>query len=85
MVDKQSKNAQKVAERARLMLNKYSNFLEDFNAVGTKLDAAEKSYIQAKDKLTEGKGNLHVQMEQLEELGMKGDRGISKPKKIEED
>ena len=85
MVDKQSKNAQEVANRARLILTKYSNFLEDFNEVGTKLDAAEKSYIEAKDKLTEGKGNLHRQMEQLEELGMKGNRSISKPKKIEED
>jgi len=85
MIDKQSKNAQKVADRAGKMLDKYSIFFEHFETIGTKLKDAEKSYIQAKDKLTEGRGNLHKKMMELQDLGIKGNRSISKPKKIEDD
>ena len=85
MIDKQSKNAQKVAERAGLMLDKYSIFFEYFEDVGKKLNDAEKSYIEAKDRLTDGDGNLHGQMKKLQDLGMKGNRSISKPKNLEKD
>lgn len=85
MIDKQSKNAQKVAERAGLMLDKYSIFFEYFEDVGKKLNDAEKSYIEAKDRLTDGDGNLHGQMKKLQDLGMKGNRSISKPKNLGKD
>ena len=82
-VDKQQKHAEEVANRAGLLLDKYSNFSEAFSNIAEKLQDAMKSYDIAYNRLTEGKGSLHTQMELLEEAGMKGKRSLSKPKSLD--
>ena len=76
-VDKQQKHAEEVANRAGLLLDKYSNFSEAFSNIAEKLQDAMASYEIAHNRLTEGKGSLHTQMELLEEAGMKGKKSIS--------
>ena len=82
-VDKQQKHAEEVANRAGLLLDKYSNFSEAFSNIAEKLEDAMNSYNIAHKRLTEGKGSLHTQMELLEEAGMKGKKSLSKPKSLE--
>ena len=82
-VDKQQKHAEEVANRAGLLLDKYSNFSEAFSNIAEKLQDAMASYEIAHNRLTEGKGSLHTQMELLEEAGMKGKKSISKPKSLD--
>lgn len=82
-VDKQQKHAEEVANRAGLLLDKYSNFSEAFSNIAEKLQDAMTSYEIAHNRLTEGKGSLHTQMELLEEAGMKGKKSISKPKSLD--
>ena len=82
-VDKQQKHAEEVANRAGLLLDKYSSFSEAFSNIAEKLEDAMNSYDIAHKRLTEGKGSLHTQMELLEEAGMKGKKPLSKPKSLE--
>ena len=82
-VDKQQKHAEKVADRAGLLLDKYSNFSEAFSNIAEKLEDAMESYDIAHKRLTDGKGSLHTQMELLEEAGMKGKKSLTKPKSLD--
>ncbi len=81
-VDKQNKNALKIAERAGLLMDKYVNFVEDFSKIAIKLNEASESYDEAAKKLTDGTGNLHSQIQLLEEQGMKGKKDIPDPGKV---
>jgi len=80
-VDKQHKNAADVASRAGLLLDKYANFSEAFSDIAEKLEDAVESYNVAQKRLSDGAGNLHSQMKDLEKLGMKGKKTLSDPKK----
>ena len=70
-IDKQNKNAQEIANRAGLLIDKFTGFLEDFNGVRERLDQAQEAWHGANNKLTKGRGNLIRQAEQLSELGAK--------------
>ena len=80
-VDKQHKNAADVASRAGLLLDKYANFSDAFSDIAEKLEDAVESYNVAQKRLSDGTGNLHSQMKDLEKLGMKGKKTLSDPKK----
>ena len=80
-VDKQHKNAADVASRAGLLLDKYANFSDAFSDIAEKLEDAVESYDIAQKRLSDGAGNLHSQMKDLEKLGMKGKKTLSDPKK----
>jgi len=75
-IDRQTKNVEKIAERAGLFMDKYSSFVEDFSKISDKLKDAMDSYDNAEKKLVSGSGNLHSQIKLLEEQGMKGKKDI---------
>ena len=58
------------------------NFVEDFSKIAIKLNEASESYDEAAKKLTDGTGNLHSQIQLLEEQGMKGKKDIPDPGKV---
>ena len=82
-LDRQNKNAEKIAERGGLLYDKIAGFVEDLTSVGEKIDAAQKSYGKAVEKLSTGRGNIIRQAEQLRELGVKNSKTIS-PKLVSE-
>ena len=77
-IDKQNKNAQEIANRAGLLIDKFSGFLDDFNGVRERLDQAQEAWDGANNKLAKGRGNLIRQAEQLSELGAKHSKQLPK-------
>lgn len=73
----QSRNAQDIADRGAKMLDKFVAFSEDLLKIGEHLDRAQKSYGEAKKKLTDGKGNLVQQTKMLQDLGVKANKKIA--------
>jgi DNA recombination protein RmuC len=73
----QNRNALEIAERGKLLLEKFIGFAEDFEKIGTHITRTEESYRSAMKKLKEGRGNLVQQAKQLEELGVKSNKQLS--------
>ncbi|WP_130943578.1 DNA recombination protein RmuC, partial [Klebsiella quasipneumoniae] len=73
----QSRDAQKIAERAGRLYDKMRLFVDDMSAIGQSLDKAQDNYRQAMKKLASGRGNLLVQAEAFRGLGVEVKRGIN--------
>ena len=69
--ENQSKNQQKIVERAGKLHDKVVLFLESFSAVGYELGQASDAYERAMEQLSSGTGNVIRQTEILKELGAK--------------
>lgn len=54
----QSRNAQHIAERAAKLYDKLRLFVDDINTIGQSIDKAQASYRLAKNKLSDGRGNI---------------------------
>ncbi|MFI3299709.1 MAG: DNA recombination protein RmuC [Rikenellaceae bacterium] len=72
----QSKNAQKIVERAELLYSKLSTFVVTMQKVGGSLDSAKDHYDKALGQLSQGRGNLISQAEKLREMGLKSQSKI---------
>lgn len=66
----QNQNAQKIATNAAKLYDKFVGFVADLEKVGKSIDAAQKNYDGAINKLSQGRGNLVRQVEQFRELGV---------------
>ncbi|OZI14498.1 DNA recombination protein RmuC [Sodalis-like symbiont of Philaenus spumarius] len=73
----QSRNAQHIAERAARLYDKLRLFVDDINAIGQSLDKAQASYRLAKNKLSNGRGNIIGQAEGFRALGVEIKRPIA--------
>ncbi|MGL9769585.1 MAG: DNA recombination protein RmuC [Sodalis sp. (in: enterobacteria)] len=72
-------NAQNIAERAARLYDKLRLFIDDINAIGQSLDKAQTSYRLAKNKLSDGRGNIISQAEGFRALGVEIKRPIVSP------
>ncbi|QTF06678.1 DNA recombination protein RmuC [Brenneria izadpanahii] len=75
--EQQSRNAQRIAERAARLYDKMRLFVDDMASLGQCLDKAQGSYRQAMNKLSSGRGNLIGQAEGFRALGVEVKRPIS--------
>jgi DNA recombination protein RmuC len=76
--EKQAKNIEEIVRIAENIYDKVRGFTEDFEKVGKALQSAQKSFDNAKNKLTDGRGNLIRQVEILKEKsGIKPKKEIS--------
>lgn len=66
----QSQNAQKIAQRAGDLYDKFYGFVESLQEIGKHLDKAQQSYSTAHNRLVTGHGNLISRAEHLKELGV---------------
>ncbi|MCL1125128.1 DNA recombination protein RmuC [Shewanella surugensis] len=66
----QNQNAQNIAKQAGKIYDKLCGYLEDMEKLGRSLDSADKSFQQAMNKLSSGKGNLIRQAHQMQQLGV---------------
>ena len=78
----QSRNVMGIARQAGAMYDKFQNFTEDLIKLGNQMDTSQKTYKEAMNKLTEGKGNLVRSAEKLKEMGAKASKSIN-PKLLE--
>lgn len=77
--ERQSVNAQRIAEEAGKMIDKLSAALDSFTEVGERLNQAQNAFESARGRLSTGKGNvLHIATRVLE-LGARA----NKPEKLQ--
>ena len=81
--ERQAKNIEEVVKAAENLYDKVRGFSEDFVKIGESLDSAKNTYEKAKNKLTQGRGNVLRQIELLKEkAGIKPKKEI--PQKLKE-
>lgn len=69
--EKQTRNAQEIAQQCAKLYDKFVGFVEDLEDIGKKLGQTQKSFDDAKSKLSSGRGNLIRQVELVKKLGVK--------------
>ena len=74
----QSNNARLIAQKSGDMYDKFVGLVGDLIDVGNKLKTTQKSYEDAMNKLSTGKGNLVKRAEDLKELGLKTKKEMPK-------
>lgn len=74
--ERQSQNAREIAERAGWLYDKFVLFIQDLDEIGSRLQQLDKAYSAARNKLTEGRGNLISRSEQLKLLGARASKSL---------
>lgn len=74
--ERQSQNAREIAERAGALYDKFAAFIQDLDEIGNRLQQLDKAYIGARNKLTDGRGNLVGRAEQLKLLGARASKRL---------
>ena len=74
--ERQGQNAREIAERAGWLYDKFVLFIQDLDEVGNRLQQLDKAYSSARNKLTEGRGNLVSRSEQLRLLGARASKSL---------
>ena len=69
--EKQNQNAKDIALRAGALYDKFVNFSDDMVKISKQFDTLQGTFEIAKKRLSEGKGNIVRQVEQLKEMGAK--------------
>jgi len=72
----QNKNALEIARQSGDLLDKFYALLSDLNDLGNRLKLTQKSYDDAINKLSEGKGNLIRRAQRIQELGAKTKKNL---------
>lgn len=80
----QNENAQLISKKAADLYDKFAGFVADIEDIGLNLNRTQKSYENAMNKLSTGKGNLVKRSEEFLELGVKPKKLIN-IKNIDED
>jgi len=76
--ERQNQNAKEIARRAGAMYDKFVGFSEDLLKISKQIDMVQSSFNAARNKLSDGKGNLVRQVEQLRELGAQTSKKVPK-------
>lgn len=72
----QNKNAMEIAQRGGALYDKFVLFVESLDEVGKRIEQTQKSYDEAKSRLSVGAGNVVRQVEMLKELGAKASKKL---------
>jgi DNA recombination protein RmuC len=74
--ENQTRNAIEIARKSGELYDKFVGFLDDLKSVGEKIQASQKSYEDAINKLTSGRGNIIRRAEELKEMGAKVSKAL---------
>ncbi len=80
----QNENALIISKKAADLYDKFASFVKDIEYIGTHLERTKKSYDDAINKLSVGKGNLLRRAAEFEELGVKAKKSIDEQKLLGE-
>lgn len=75
-VERQNRNAAEIARRAGKLYDKFVGFLSDMGEIGNRLRQAGNAYDGAMNKLSQGRGNLIGQVEELKSMGAETGKSI---------
>jgi DNA recombination protein RmuC len=68
-VEQQHMNAIEIADKAGLLYDKFTGFVENLETVGRKINEAHQAYDMAFKQLSGGKGNILTRVEELKKIG----------------
>lgn len=68
-IERQNRNAQKIAEEAGKLYDQFVLFEESLSDVGNALGKAQQFYDNARKRLVDGRGNLVGRVEKLKDMG----------------
>jgi DNA recombination protein RmuC len=74
--ERQSQNAREIAERAGALYDKFVAFIQDLDEVGARLQQLDKAYAAARNKLSDGRGNVISRIENLKLLGARASKSL---------
>lgn len=80
-----NRNALEIAERAGRLYDKFHGLAEDLATLGKAIERAQAAHAAARNKLTEGRGNLVSQVETLQRLGAKASKRLDRDLRAEAD
>lgn len=75
--ERQNENSEEIARQAGAMYDKLFGFIKSMDDIEKHLDKAQKSYKEARGKLSDGKGNLIGRAEKLKALGVQSKKELS--------
>lgn len=67
--ENQTRNALEIARQSGALYDKFVGFITDIDKIGKNIETLQKSYEDASNKLSTGKGNLVSRVERLKGLG----------------
>lgn len=76
-IEKQNRNAQKIAEEAGALYDKMAAFMSDFDKLGLQIRSLESQYDDLKNRLTLGRGNILSRFDKIKVLGAKANKLIT--------
>ena len=76
--ERKEENDRHIVEAATRMYEKFVGFAENFQRMGDQLQTVSKTYDTARGQLSDGRGNLIRQMDQLQSMGVTTTKKISK-------
>lgn len=74
--EKQTQNALEIARQGGALYDKFVAFIGDLDKMGLQMNQLQGTYAEARNKLSEGRGNLVVRAESLRKLGAKVSKKI---------
>ncbi len=74
--EKQRKNTLEIARQAGALYDKFEGLFQDLKQIGKKLDDSKNFYVEAMNKLHDGKGNLISRVEKIKTLGAKAKKSL---------
>ena len=80
----QNENALIISKKAADLYDKFASFVKDIENIGIHIDRSKKSYDEAINKLSVGRGNLLRRAQEFEELGVKAKKTIDESKLLGE-
>jgi DNA recombination protein RmuC len=72
----QNKNALEIAKRGGALYDKFVGFVESMDQIGDRIKQTQRSYDEARNRLSVGTGNLVRQAEMLKDLGAKATKKL---------
>ena len=81
----QNQNAQKIAQHAAKLYDKFAGFVGDMEKIGKSVEATQKHYDAALNKLSSGRGNILRQVEQFRQLGVQPSKRLASEAMNDED
>lgn len=76
-LERQNETARAIVVQAAKLYDKFVAFTDALQGVGTRLDQAKVSYDSAVSRLTDGRGNLVRQVEQIRDLGVPAKKRVA--------
>lgn len=74
--ERQNQNAMKIAAESGKLYDKFVGFVDDLNKVGESIKRTDRIYLDAMNKMQNGRGNIISRFEKMRELGAKASKQI---------